>query len=176
MNNNNELSFSFDKSNNKTDTSIDFNDEACLTVEAESRILNDFKQLEYDLNQSSKKHQMYTSSFKQHIKLVYESKLYTNIQITKRFNIPIRSLYRWIKSGFERKKGSGRKISSISFESKLLSLYNKQREININNKVTMTEFKNKSKEIYLEESRLNQFKASYGWMRKFIKRHNIILD
>ena len=174
MNNNNELSF--DKSNNKSDASIDFNDEACLTVEAESRIENDFKQLEYDLNPSSNKHQIYTSSFKHHVKLVYESKLYTNTQITKIFNIPIRSLYRWIKSGFIRKKGSGRKISSVSFETKLLSWYNKQRQNNINNKVTTTEFKNKSKEIYMEESRINQFKASYGWMRKFIKRNNIILD
>lgn len=85
-------------------------------------------------------------------------------------NISKKSLKRWIHLGCSRKKGCGRKIRDKEMESKLKNWYILNRLNNM--KITGTMLKKKA----LEFSSYQNFKASSGWLEKFVKKYQLHLD
>ena len=67
--------------------------------------------------------------------------------------------------------GGGRKIKNPSMEKKLLEWYDDYHIVR-GNKITTKEFKQKA----LAFSNDSTFRASKGWLQKFRRRYNIVLN
>ena len=78
-----------------------------------------------------------------------------------KFNVPIKSLKRWLKVGHERKKGGGRKTKDPNMEKQLYQWYLRQKEQGI--QLTARMVKDKAKLL----SKCPDFIASKGWLDKF---------
>ena len=76
-------------------------------------------------------------------------------------NVPIKSLRRWVKVGYIRKKGGGRKVKDPKMEKKIYKWYLECCKHDI--AVTPRMIKIKA----LEFSHVKEFNASKGWLAKF---------
>jgi hypothetical protein len=85
------------------------------------------------------------------------------------YNVPIKSLKRWLKVGAERKKGGGRKTKDPAMEQNLHEWYLRKKASDIPITAKMV----KSKAIQL--STIADFIASKGWLDKFKVRFNLEL-
>ena len=83
------------------------------------------------------------------------------------FNAPIKSLKRWLKVGYIRKKGGGRKTKDPNMEKELYEWYWKLTQSK--HPITARMVKNKA----IELSRCKDFIASKGWLDKFKVRYNL---
>lgn len=91
-------------------------------------------------------------------------------EIAAEYDVPLKNLKRWLKVGFNRKKGCGRKVRDPELELNLINWYKDKR---INNKqVTVNKFMTKAKML----SNLSDFKASKGWLNKVRIKHNLYFD
>lgn len=82
------------------------------------------------------------------------------------WGVNLKSLKRWAKFGIYKKKMSGRKIRDMEMEVKLASWFRRQN-YSKNNPPNKKRIVKKA----LEYSKLESFKASKGWLDKFLKRH-----
>ena len=85
------------------------------------------------------------------------------------FNVPIKSLKRWLIVGSERQKGGGRKTKDPEMEVKLFKWYEQQKE-----KGLLVSSKD-IKEMALKFSNCKDFLASKGWLDKFKTRFQLKL-
>jgi hypothetical protein len=90
-------------------------------------------------------------------------------QISEIFQVPMKSLKRWLAVGPARKKGCGRKVRDPVLEKKLLAWYNRRAQVN--DFPTPNEVTRKA----LELSDDPKFMASKGWLEKFKNKFNITL-
>lgn len=84
--------------------------------------------------------------------------------------IPIKNLNRWLEFGAIRKKGGGRKIQDYTMEIKLKDWVIQQKKAKII--ITAKEVKKMAKHM-INNKYKSTFKASKGWLEKFLKRNNI---
>ena len=95
------------------------------------------------------------------------------------FNVPLKSLKRWLVVGSERKKGilivnligGGRKVRDPEMEERLYNWYLQYRKVG-NKSVTAKMIKKKA----LDFSKFDSFSASKGWLEKYKRKYNIILN
>jgi len=90
--------------------------------------------------------------------------------VAKSFNIPLKSLKRWLRCGPQRKKGGGRKTQDPEMEKKLIEWYHDYRNIK-QLPVTAKMMKKKA----LEFSFFKNFSASKGWLEKLKKKYCLII-
>ena len=77
------------------------------------------------------------------------------------FKVPVKSLKRWLKVGFMRRKGGGRKTKDPDMEKTLNLWYQDLHQRGI--QVTSRMVKNKAREL----THCKDFVASKGWLDKF---------
>ena len=87
-----------------------------------------------------------------------------------KYNAPIKSLKRWMKVGYLRKKGGGRKTKDPQMESKLNTWYQECRKSGV--KVTSKMVKDKAMQL----SKCSDFIASKGWLDKFKVRFGLEIE
>ena len=81
--------------------------------------------------------------------------------------VPSKNIKRWLKFGYIRKKGGGRKCKNPNLETNLINWINKS--INNNFFPNSSDIRKKA----LEFSNDSNFQASKGWFEKFKKKYNI---
>jgi hypothetical protein len=91
-------------------------------------------------------------------------------EVSDMCEVPLKSLKRWLEVGYERKKGCGRKVKDPELERKVLEWYNQR--ISMGKTPTPKEFVKKA----LKTTTNRDFLASKGWLEKFRKKHNLILN
>jgi len=82
-------------------------------------------------------------------------------------NVPLKSLKRWMKVGWERKKGGGRKTKDPIMEKNLYEWYKDKKKMG--EPVTAKMIKEKAMDL----TNCNDFIASKGWLDKFKVRFNL---
>ena len=87
-------------------------------------------------------------------------------RVAKMFGVSINNLCRW-KRTTERKAGAGRKINNINMENKLLHWIEMIMKNNQGHLLTKKLIQYKAKEW----SKNEDFKASKGWLERFVKRN-----
>lgn len=88
-------------------------------------------------------------------------------KINKKFNIPIKNIKRWAENGIYRKAGAGRKKLDPEMEEIVYQrIISSMPEGSVLRESTIREWA-------LEECRVEGFKASRGWINKFVERHNL---
>lgn len=92
-------------------------------------------------------------------------------EISDEYDVPIKSIRRWLNVGHERKKGGGRKIRDLEMVDKLLVWYKEEREKE-GVLITSKDIKKKA----LEFSTNNDFNASKGWLEKMRMRFDLHID
>lgn len=114
------------------------------------------------------KYRMYSAEEKrEYLNLLKE----INIKkVANDYNVPLKNLKRWIKVGFQRKKGCGRKVRDPNLEKYLIDWYNYKRKMK--KCVTVSLFLTKAKKF----NKLTDFKASKGWLNKVKLKHNLYFD
>ncbi|KRW98469.1 Homeodomain protein [Pseudocohnilembus persalinus] len=85
--------------------------------------------------------------------------------VSKQLDIPAKNIRRWVKQGPNRKKGGGRRTKDIEMEKKLHKWIIQQ--FSTQNQATRKQIQEKAMEITQFK---NSFKASKGWMEKFLQR------
>ncbi|CDW82618.1 UNKNOWN [Stylonychia lemnae] len=83
------------------------------------------------------------------------------------FGVPLKSLKRWIKVGWQRKKGGGRKTKDPQMEKKLHEWYLQMKD----QQIPVTAKMIKDRAIQLRSCK--DFIASKGWLDKFKIRYNL---
>lgn len=83
------------------------------------------------------------------------------------YQVPLKSLKRWIKVGCERKKGGGRKTKDPQMERALYKWY--KNEVKEGRTVTAR----KVKDMAIKMSTCQDFIASKGWLDKFKIRYRL---
>jgi hypothetical protein len=83
------------------------------------------------------------------------------------YQVPLKSLKRWIKVGCERKKGGGRKTKDPQMERQLYKWY--KSEVRDGRTVTAR----KVKDMAIKMSTCGDFIASKGWLDKFKVRYHL---
>lgn len=91
-------------------------------------------------------------------------------EVSELCEVPLKSLKRWVEVGYERKKGCGRKVKDPELEIKVLEWYNQR--VSLGKIPTPKDFVKKA----LKTTTNRDFLASKGWLEKFRKKHNIILN
>lgn len=113
------------------------------------------------------KYQMFTAEFKKHV--VQYSNINGIKQACDKFDVPLKSLKRWILVGYERKKGGGRKSIDPIMEFKLLEWYANQKKNDPNFEIKSNALREKA----IEFKSNKDFLASKGWFQKFIRKNKI---
>lgn len=118
-----------------------------------------------DLFKSQKTYSIYDQSFKDDFCLL--AKRYGVQKIAHDFNLSTKSLKRWIKSGTHRKVGGGRKEFDTEMEVSVYKWYLEQ--VSLGKIVTPKMIKEKA----ISLCRVNSFKASKGWLKKFKTKYHL---
>ena len=125
----------------------------------------------HNLSSSKKRsrYKMFTTQFKCFV-IEYSSKYGIN-ETSLKFNVPVKSLKRWVKVGPERQKGGGRKVKDPNMEEKLIKWIKQKFSENPSFCPSHEEVKSKA----LELSNDSSFLASKGWCEKFKIKYNLKL-
>jgi hypothetical protein len=90
--------------------------------------------------------------------------------VSEMCEVPLKSLKRWLDVGYDRKKGCGRKVKDPYLEKKLLDWYNQRAS---SGKLPSPREMSKTA---LKITTNSDFLASKGWLEKFRKKHNLLLN
>ncbi|CAD8097879.1 unnamed protein product [Paramecium sonneborni] len=123
-------------------------------------------------NKKQKKYTILTEEAKQEITEYYNKHPSQNslIYLKDKYNTSIKNIQRWIRSGFKRKKGCGRKKLNEKAE-ELLEVWVKKQCIKQKKRVSRQQIKAQAIKFFKDTN----FKASKAWQDEFVRNKNIKL-
>lgn len=91
-------------------------------------------------------------------------------EVSKTFGVAVKNIKRWLKQGVQRIKGGGRKVLDRNLDTALSKWL---IQVSLKDKVNVVTNKGRVKKQARQLSTVSGFKASKGWLDKFLARTQI---